>query len=482
MRAQKTLPIHSEDAERALLGSLLIDAEALGDVRHYLEPTSFYREAHRRIYAAALSVVDRGEELDVVTLTVALRERDHLESVGGILALSALTDGLPTAANAPSYARTIARLATYRAALHAVAELPEQLRGPDASDALRQTQEALAQLAQRLPGAQVGVTGAEASARQVAWDTARDDGQIPPPRSTGLLELDALLGGGVERGELLLVIGAQKMGKSAFLRHLLLETLSQGARCLYFSTEMAERDFARAIKRQRAAVQISHRYGHHYTWDALDDAQRASQLLDAHSHLHAVGDRLTLDASPLVSRLDVIERAEALRRNKGLDVLFVDHLHHLEPTPQEQRQRLAPQDCHRAALKALQAWGVQHGVAVVVAAQARTACEDERRVPRALDVQECKSAAQIAHKTLALYRPSVYDTDASPLVSEIHLVSTRSGVPGIARALWDGPTTSYRPDDGTCADELARAAAAKEEAQQAKARQHTSKKSHRAWP
>ena len=477
----KSLPIYNEEAERALLGSLLLDVEAVDEVRHLLEPASFYKEAHRRIYAASLAVVDAGEGLDVVTLTQALRERGHLDSVGGLLALSALTDGLPTAAHAASYARTIARLATYRAALHTVAELPEQLRGPDAPEALRQAQEALGQLAQRLPGAQVGVTGAEASARQVAWDMARDEGQIPPPRSTGLLELDVLLGGGIERGELLLVIGAQKMGKSAFLRHLTLQTLAQGARCLYFSTEMAERDFARALKRQRSAVQIAARYGQHYTWDALDDAQRAAQLIDAHSYLHTVGDRLTLDASPLVSRLDVVERAETLRRSRGLDVLLIDHLHHLEPTAQELSKRLPPQDCHRAALKALQAWAVQRSVAVVVAAQARTACEDERRVPRALDVQECKSAAQIAHKTLALYRPSVYDPDTSPLVSEIHLVSTRSGAPGIARALWDGATTSYRPDDGTCADELARAAAAKEEAQQAKDRA-APKKTRRAWP
>lgn len=474
-------PIYNDEAERAVLGALLLDADALRDVRHFLDVDSFYKEAHRHVYAACLAVVDAGDELDVVTLYERLRQAGKLDAVGGLAGISALSDAVVTAANAASYARIVARLATWRAALARVAELPERLRGDEPEEALRQAQADLAALAQRLPSSVCGVTGAQASVRQELYDRARDEGTIAPPISTGLLDLDQLLGGGLERGELALVVGSAKMGKSALLRHLTLAALGQGARVLYFATEMGERATIRALKLQRCDAQIQTRQGPHYTWSVLDDDQRAAHLLDAHGYVCAVGDRLRIDGTTLLDRLQLLERAEAARRAGGLDLLVVDHLHHLEPTPQEARSRASVGECCRAALKALQAWGEAHGIAVLVAAQARTACKAERRAPEADDVQECKSAQQIAHRVLTVYRPSVYEDDASPLVAQIALAAARGLPPGKISALWDGPTTSLRPDDGTCADELARVNAARAEAKSAAARA-SGGRSRRSWP
>jgi len=474
-------PIFNEEAERAVLGALLLDADAVADVRHFLDVDSFYKEAHRHIYAACLAVVDAGEDLDVVTLYEGLRQAGKLDAVGGLAALSALSDSVATAANAASYARIVARHALYRQALARVAELPERLRGAEPEEALRDAQADLAALAQRLPSSVCGVTGAQASHAQELYDRARDEGAIAPPISTGLLSLDALLGGGLEPGYLHLVVGSAKMGKSSVLRHLTLSALSQGARVLYFATEMGERDMVRALKLQRCDAQITTRQGQHYTWTTLDDAERAAHLLDAHRYLHAVGDRLRIDGTTLIDRLQVLERAEAARRAGGLDVLVVDHLHHLEPTPQEARSRASVGECCRATLKALQAWGEAHDVAVVVAAQARTACKTERRAPDADDVQECKSAMQIAHRILTVHRPSVYDAEASPLIAELCLAAARGLPPGKVLAQWDGPTTSLRPDDGTCADELARAELLRQEKAASATRAHQGR-SRRSWP
>ena len=75
-------PIFNEEAERAVLGALLLDADAVADVRHFLDVDSFYKEAHRHIYAACLAVVDAGEDLDVVTLYEGLRQAGKLDAVG----------------------------------------------------------------------------------------------------------------------------------------------------------------------------------------------------------------------------------------------------------------------------------------------------------------------------------------------------------------------------------------------------------------
>ncbi|MCK5922810.1 MAG: replicative DNA helicase, partial [Methylococcales bacterium] len=101
------LPPHSLEAEEATLGSLLIDPDALYEVANFLKPEAFYREQNRWIFEAILSLHDRREPLDFITLTEELRKQDRLEELGGEAYLIDLLNVVPTAVNAASYAHIV---------------------------------------------------------------------------------------------------------------------------------------------------------------------------------------------------------------------------------------------------------------------------------------------------------------------------------------------------------------------------------------
>ena len=101
------IPSHNEEAEIATLGAVLIDAEALPTIIPLLRPEDFYRGAHQRIYEAVLALFDRGQSIDLITLTDELRSRGTLELCGGGAYVSRLTSAVPTSANVEFYARIV---------------------------------------------------------------------------------------------------------------------------------------------------------------------------------------------------------------------------------------------------------------------------------------------------------------------------------------------------------------------------------------
>ncbi|MGO9309200.1 MAG: DnaB-like helicase N-terminal domain-containing protein, partial [Spirochaetia bacterium] len=101
------IPSHNEEAEIATLGAVFIDAEALPSIIPLLRPEDFYRGAHQRIYEAVLALFDRGQSIDLITLSDELRARGTLELCGGGAYVSRLTSAVPTSANVEYYARIV---------------------------------------------------------------------------------------------------------------------------------------------------------------------------------------------------------------------------------------------------------------------------------------------------------------------------------------------------------------------------------------
>src|SRR5690606_22276184 len=108
------LPPHSQEAEEAVLGSLLIDPDAILEVASFLKPEAFYREHNKWIFQAILDLHEAREPLDFVTLTEMLRKREQLEDVGGEAYLISLLNAVPTSVNAQSYARLVEAAALRR--------------------------------------------------------------------------------------------------------------------------------------------------------------------------------------------------------------------------------------------------------------------------------------------------------------------------------------------------------------------------------
>jgi len=116
-----SVPSHNDEAEVACLGAVLIDPEALPSIIHLVRPEDFYKAAHQRIYEAVLGLFDRGQSIDLITLTDELRGRGSLEQCGGLASISRLTSAVPTSANVEYYAK-IVQAASIRRSLNRISQ------------------------------------------------------------------------------------------------------------------------------------------------------------------------------------------------------------------------------------------------------------------------------------------------------------------------------------------------------------------------
>ena len=130
------LPPHDLDSEKAVLGSILIDRDALGEVSDFLAPGDFYRQAHAWVYRAMLAIAERSEPLDVVTVAAELERAGDLETVGGASFLSILGNETPTAVHVAQYGRIVADLSRYRATIMGAGRIAEAAyeRAPDLAE------------------------------------------------------------------------------------------------------------------------------------------------------------------------------------------------------------------------------------------------------------------------------------------------------------------------------------------------------------
>ena len=151
MEATEKSPPFSVEAERAVLGAILIDASAIGDVATILKSTDFYDPAHQAIFAARMDLYDRGQPGDFITLSDQLSRLEQLDRVGGQEYLAALVNAVPTAAHVEHYARVVERCAIMRRLIDAAGEIARiGYQAPtDIDEALDQAEQKLFQVSQR---------------------------------------------------------------------------------------------------------------------------------------------------------------------------------------------------------------------------------------------------------------------------------------------------------------------------------------------
>ncbi len=209
----KNVPPHSADAERAVLGALLIDPSSIDDVAVLVTPDHFYRPAHTLIYSTILELWRGDKPVDVVLLNEELAKRNVLEQVGGTAALAELTEAVPTAANAPYYAKIIRDHAARRDLIRVTAEVQK-----DAFDISAPTEELLDRTEKRLfEVTQQRIRSEAVPVATVVEEAFRrlkqlKDGQGVAGLPSGFVDLDELTQG-FQPGEMTIVAARPSMGK-----------------------------------------------------------------------------------------------------------------------------------------------------------------------------------------------------------------------------------------------------------------------------
>ena len=314
------LPPHSLEAEEALLGSLLIDPDALFEVNNFLRPEAFYRTQNRWIYEAILRLSDRREPVDLITLTEELRRLEQLEDVGGEAYIINLINMVPTAINAPNYGRLVEATSIRRklvSAASAIANLAYDEK-EDINVVIDRAEQTLFSISEER------TTRDLVPIRQIAGEyldriqELRERGEDFVGIPTGFTELDRLLGG-LNKSDLIIVAARPGMGKTSLQNAMALTAATKhGKRVAMFNLEMSGEQL---VQRMIAA-------------ETRIDSQRLrrGQLAEHEMpiFLEAVGrlseTRIFIDDTPSISPNQLRTKCRRLYAEHGLDLVMIDYL------------------------------------------------------------------------------------------------------------------------------------------------------------
>jgi replicative DNA helicase len=418
------LPPQSREAERSVLGSMLRDNSVISLVVQLLrkEGEDFYADAHQKIFQAVVSLHDKsGQPVDIVLLAEELKQRGHIEDIGGYSYLGELWDAAPTAANAEYYARIVRDRALVRNLIHAGTEI---LR-----DAYEQAQPAdeLLESAERkiLDVAQMGIMGqtftleealAQAYDRIDRKSTGDDTGDAI---ATGYPDLDEITAG-LHQAEMIVVAARPSVGKTSFALNLVRNVvLNDGHAVFFVSLEQSRIELAERLLCCQARVD-SHKLRRGTL--SPDDMEK---LIEAGGALRNA--KLFIDDTPGQGMLRIAANARRLKMRHALRLVVIDYLQLIEPdNRRDPRQEQVAQISRRLKFLAKEL-----NIPVVALAQVNRSSEERQdHRPRLADLRESGSIEQDSDVVMLLHRPDRYEPGQNEGVVEVIVGKNRNGPTG----------------------------------------------------
>ena len=393
------VPPQNLDAERSVLGAMLLDAEAIPHVVEVLDEDFFYRDAHKKIYRAIISLFDRNEAVDILTSVEMLRKQGALEAVGGASYLAELLDAVPTAANVDYYAKIVREKALLRsliaACTHVVTEAYDETGDPD--DLLDNAEQLIFEIAENklstpvLPVKDLVVESMERLER-LARDQSGVTG-IP----TGFRDLDQKLSG-LHNSELIIVAGRTAMGKTSFALNVAEHVgIKENRNVAIFSLEMSNEQLVQRLLCSLGRV----------NWHNLRTGYLAQEEF---AKLPMAADRLSrapiyIDDTPSISILEIKAKSRRLKAAHKLDLVVVDYLQMVQGRGRTETRQQEVAEISRS-LKAL---ARELKIPVVALSQlSRQVDRRESHMPLLSDLRESGSIEQDADVVLLLHREWEY--------------------------------------------------------------------------
>lgn len=426
---------HNLEAERAVLGAIMVDNRQFEIAAGLLTADDFLRDAHRAIWAAFDRLSRSGTALDPVTVCDALQRAGVLEDpVGGPAYVASLIQGTPYTTNVPHYAG-ILRDHTLRRGLVAQARrlLEEAVTSETAPAALDATMGHLMHLStQATPGELVG--GTQLAREAMAWledITARRSDRRTSGVPTGFFELDDMLDG-FQPGDLIILAARPSQGKSAMALQL---ALAADGPVAFFSLEMSRGQLA-----SRALATLARVDGWQMRRGYLgrEDQARVSAALD-----RLADSGLSIDESSGLTVAQVRAKARRLQRASGLRMVVIDYLQLVTPDrPTGRRDQNREQEV-AGMTRALKALARDLAVPVIALAQLNRATESARdKEPSLANLRESGSVEQDADVVLFIHRP---DGQSVAHEGDVRLIvaKNRTGPVGSVNLRWYPPATRF---------------------------------------
>ncbi len=433
------LPPQNLDAEQAVLGSILIDRDAIVEVAEFLRPDDFYRDANGRIYGAMLDLFERREPVDIVTVAETLERKAELDAVGGRTYLSSLSNQTPTAVHAVQYARIVERKAVLRNLIGAAGRIASVgYEDPaDISEAIDRAETELFAVSERRVHA--GFTPLRSLLHE-AFDRLdylhSHRGEISGVR-TGFTELDALTTG-LQRSDLIVLAARPSVGKTSFALNMAEHAAVRDGRSVgIFSLEMSKEQLV-----LRLLSSVGDIDSQRLRTGFLEDLD-FNRVANAMTHL--AESRIYIDDTPNISTMELRTKARRLQAEAGLDLVIVDYLQLMQATTTS-RDANRVQEVSEIS-RGLKALARELSVPVIALSQLSRQPEmRESKEPRLSDLRESGAIEQDADLVLFLWREKERGgDDGENDVEEInlHLAKHRNGPTGRVKLMFRKRQTRF---------------------------------------
>ena len=420
--AAARLPPHNVEAEQSVLGSLLIDPEAILKVNPFLRPEDFYRETHGLTYKGIIELHERRQPADFVTLCDELERRGQLEQVGGPSYLTSLINAVPTSAHVQHYGRIVERTAMLRRLISAASEISNMAyeRGDDEDKILDQAEQLIFGVAQRRIERQLvplrKILGDYYDRIEYLYTHRGETVGVP----TGFIDLDRLLGG-FQPADLIIVAGRPGTGKTSMALTIADFAARLHRQCIaLFSLEMPSQQVVQRLVSGTTGIESQRLRTGEISEDELASITRSmGELSEA---------PIFVDDTPAISPMELRSKARRLHAEHAIDLIILDYLQ-LMQAGMRMDNRVQEVSYISRQLKSLAS---ELSVPVLACSQLSRAVESRAdKRPLLSDLRESGSIEQDADVVMFIYREEMYVEDSfKPNIADIMVAKHRNGPTG----------------------------------------------------
>jgi len=424
--AERTLP-HNLEAERSVLGAILVHNDAFNLAAQVIDSGDFYRDAHRRIFDRMVALNERHDAIDFVTLKEELSRSGELDEVGGPAYVASLADGVPRATNVEYYARIVKEKSTLRNLIYAANKIvTNAYEAEQESDLI-------------LDEAESAIFAVADDRLKAGFVAMRDLVKDSFPKIEKLFEQKRLITGvptgfvdvdemtrGLQAGDLIIVAARPSMGKTSLVLNIAQYVAALGDQVVgFFSLEMSKESLFLRLLTSEAQID-----GHRLMSGAIggNDYHRISHALEKLNSM-----KLFIDDTANIGVLEMRAKARRLQSEHGLNLLVVDYIQLMSGRGRFENRTLELASISRS-LKGL---AKELNVPIIVLSQLSRAPEsrsDHR--PQLSDLRESGALEQDADVVVLIYRDDVYNRDPNSPdagTAELILAKQRNGPTGVVK-------------------------------------------------
>lgn len=429
------IPPHSIEAEQSVLGSMIMDHDAVIVASEILIASDFYRPDHAQIYAAIMELYTSGNPIDLITIQDKLVQKGVLEQVGGLSYIAELASSVPTSAHIKQYSKIVQEKSTLRKLIKVSTEITaKSFEGDEPLDNIMNFAEksVFDVLQNKKTDDFTGIDEIVLTSIEKIEEAHRSKGGITGVE-TGFIDLDQRTAG-LQPSDLILVAARPSMGKTAFALNIIQTAGIKNKKSVaVFSLEMAKDQL---VSRMLCA-------------EAMVDSQRArTGMLEAddwdriaQSIPNITNSRIYIDDTAGINVMDMRAKCRRLKMEKGLDLIMIDYLQLMSGVGDGSSRQQEISDISRS-LKAL---AREMNAPIIALSQLSRACEQRNdHRPMLSDLRESGAIEQDADVVMFLYRDEYYHPDTEKKnVGEVIIAKQRNGPTGTVELVWLGQYTKF---------------------------------------